>query len=202
MRSLVPIPLYKVLETNYNDPYWYRLNNGLRTLEQATQVRDYYRRKDLPWYAAMDCTTAITGVSTTVNMSTGPFEDTIKAQVGTQERRKRDREDEQPSQGSPRPVTCKPIQVLKGRTANNGDKPAVQAGLEQYGFGHPAGGGTQRHQAHEGQQPWQEEEVNNRVSMPELTLPAALPATPVREGRAEGQESAGAPSLTISQDHL
>ena len=31
--SLVPIPLYKELGTNYNDPYWYRLNNGLRTLE-------------------------------------------------------------------------------------------------------------------------------------------------------------------------
>ena len=93
-------------------------------------------------------------------------------------------------------------QVLKGRTANTRDKPAVQAGIEQYGFGLPAGGGTQRHQAHEGQQPWQEKEVNNRVSMPELTIPAALQATPVREGRAEGQESVGAPRLTIRQDHL
>ena len=136
-------------------------------------------------------------------MSTGPLEDKIKAQIGKQqERRKRGREDGQPSQGSPRPVTRKHEQVLKGRTANTGDKPAVQAGQEQYGFGLPAGGGTQRHQAHEGQQPWQEEEVNNRVSMPELTIPAALPATPVREGRTEGQESAGAPRLTNSQDHL
>ena len=42
--SLVPIPLYKELGTNYNDPCWYRPNNGLRTLEQATQVRDYYGR--------------------------------------------------------------------------------------------------------------------------------------------------------------
>ena len=43
--SLVPIPLYKELETNYNDPYRYRTNNGLMTLEQATQVRENYGRK-------------------------------------------------------------------------------------------------------------------------------------------------------------
>ena len=99
--------LYKELGTNYNDPYWYRPNNGLRTLEQATQVRDYYGRKDLPWYAEMESTTATTGVSTPANMITGPLEDTIKAQVELQERSKRDREYGQPSQGSPRPITRK-----------------------------------------------------------------------------------------------
>ena len=107
MWSLVPIPLNKELETNYNDTYWYRPNNGLRTLEQATQVRDYYGRKDLPWYAEMECTTAITGVSTPANMITGPLKDTIKAQVEPQERRKRDREYGPPSQGSPHPVMRK-----------------------------------------------------------------------------------------------
>ena len=76
--SLVPIPLYKELGMNYNDPYWYRPNNGLSTLEQATQVRDYYGRIELPWYAKMECTTATTGVSTPAIMITGPLEDTIK----------------------------------------------------------------------------------------------------------------------------
>ena len=65
---LVPIPLYKELGTNYNDPYWYRSHNGLTTLVQATQVRDYYGRKDLPWYAEMEGTTATTGVSTLEKM--------------------------------------------------------------------------------------------------------------------------------------
>jgi hypothetical protein len=36
--SLVPIPLFKELETNYNDPYWYRPNNGLKMLAEAAQV--------------------------------------------------------------------------------------------------------------------------------------------------------------------
>ena len=99
--SLAPIPIYKELGTNYNVPYWYRINNGLMTLEQATQARDYYGRKDLPWYAEMECTTATTGVLTPANMITEPLEDTIKAQVEPQERSKRDRENGQPSQGSP-----------------------------------------------------------------------------------------------------
>ena len=142
MWNLVPIPLYKELGTNYNDPYWHRTNNGLITLEQATQMRDYYGRVDLPWYAEMECTTATTEVSTPDNMITGPLEDTIKAQVEPQERSKRDREYGQPSQGSPHAVTRKRKQLLKERTVNNGDKPAVQAGLDQYGFGPTAGGGT------------------------------------------------------------
>ena len=110
-------------------------------------------------------------------MITGPLEDTIKAQVEPQEQSKRDREYGQPSQGSPRPVTRKRKQVLKGRTANNGDKTAVQTGKEQYGFSPTAGGGTQKRQAKEGQQPSQEEEeeVHNRVCMTELTQTTALP---------------------------
>ena len=98
-------------------------------------MRDYYGRKDLPWYAEMECTTATTRVSTPANMITGrPLENTNKAQVEPQERRKRDREYGPPSQGSPRPVMHK-------------HKPAVQAGIEQYGFGPTAGGETQKHQA-------------------------------------------------------
>ena len=34
----------------YNDPYWYRAHNGLRTLAQAVQVRDYYNKTNLPPY--------------------------------------------------------------------------------------------------------------------------------------------------------
>ena len=44
------VPLYKELGLAYNDPYWYRVHNGLRTLAQATQVRDYYNKPDLPPY--------------------------------------------------------------------------------------------------------------------------------------------------------
>ena len=44
------VPLYKELGLAYNDPYWYRVHNGLRTLAQATQVRDYYNKTDLPPY--------------------------------------------------------------------------------------------------------------------------------------------------------
>ena len=38
--SLVDIPLYKELGVAYNDLYWYRQANGLRTLSQAIQVKD------------------------------------------------------------------------------------------------------------------------------------------------------------------
>ena len=34
----------------YNDPYWYRVHNGLHTLAQAIQVRDYYNKTNLPPY--------------------------------------------------------------------------------------------------------------------------------------------------------
>ena len=42
--SLVDIPLYKELGVAYNDPYWYRQANGLRTLSQAIQVKEYYNK--------------------------------------------------------------------------------------------------------------------------------------------------------------
>ena len=104
----------------------------------------------------MECTTATMEVSTPANMITGPLEDTIKAQVEPRERSKRDREYGQPSQESPRPVTHTRKQVLKGRTAKNGDKTAVQTGIEQYGFGPTAGGGTQKRKAKKGPQPSKE----------------------------------------------
>ena len=44
------VPLYKELELAYNEPYWYRAHNGLRTLAQAIQVRDYYNKTNLPPY--------------------------------------------------------------------------------------------------------------------------------------------------------
>ena len=133
-----------------------------------------------------------------------PLDDTIKAQVEPQERSKRDRENGQPSQGIPRPVMRKRKQVLKGRTANNGDKTAVQTGIEQYGCGPTAGGGTQKRQAKERQQPSQEEEeeVHNRVCMTELTQTTALPGATVREGRAEGQDVVGGPRPITRQEHL
>ena len=94
-------------------------------------------------------------------------------------------------------------QVLKGRTANNGDKTAVQTGIEQYGFGPAAGGGTQKCQAKERQQLSQEkEEVHNRVCMTERTQTTALPGLTVREGRAEGQNSVGGPRPITRQEHL
>ena len=48
--TTMAVPLYKELGLAYNDPYWYRVHNGLRTLAQATQVRDYYNKPDLPPY--------------------------------------------------------------------------------------------------------------------------------------------------------
>ena len=87
--SLVPIPLYKELGTNYNDPYWYRPKNGLTTLMQATQVRDYYGRKDLPWYAEMVGATTPTGVSTVANMISEHLEGKLSEQADAQEQKKK-----------------------------------------------------------------------------------------------------------------
>ena len=36
--TTMAVPLYKELGLAYNDPYWYRAHNGLRTLAQAIQV--------------------------------------------------------------------------------------------------------------------------------------------------------------------
>ena len=46
--TTMAVPIYKELGLAYNDPYLYRVHNGLRTLAQATQVRDYYNKPDLP----------------------------------------------------------------------------------------------------------------------------------------------------------
>ena len=44
------VPLYKELGAAYIDPYWYRPNNGIRTYEQAVQIRNYYNKTELPPY--------------------------------------------------------------------------------------------------------------------------------------------------------
>ena len=48
--TVVDVPLYKELGAAYNDPYWYWPNNGIRTHEQAVQIRNYYNKTDLPPY--------------------------------------------------------------------------------------------------------------------------------------------------------
>ena len=88
------------------------------------------------------------------------------------------------------------------RTTKSGDTTAAKMGLEKYDFGTTAGDGSQRRPMEERQQPTKDVEEHSRVSMPELTITAALPATPVLDGSAEGQDSVGAPRPTISQDHL
>ena len=50
MRTLVAIPFKKELGLAYNDPYWYRLNNGLCTRAQAVQVQNHYNQTYLPPY--------------------------------------------------------------------------------------------------------------------------------------------------------
>ena len=49
--TVVDVPLYKELGAAYNDPYWYRTNNGILTRAQAVQIRDYYNMSELPPYA-------------------------------------------------------------------------------------------------------------------------------------------------------
>jgi hypothetical protein len=135
-------------------------------------------------------------------MVTRPSEGKLNVQADPQERSKRYRKCEQPSQGSPHKVKSKRKQALKMMTTKSADTTAAQTGLEQYGFGPTAGGGTQRRPIEERQQPSKDGEEHNRDSMPELTITAALSATPVREGHAEGQNSAETPRPTIRQDYL
>ena len=47
---MVDVPLYKELGAAYNDPHWYRPDNGIRTYEQAVQIRNYYNKTELPPY--------------------------------------------------------------------------------------------------------------------------------------------------------
>ena len=51
--TVVDVPLYKELGAAYNDPYWYRPNNGIQTRDQVVQIRDYYNKSELPPYG--DC---------------------------------------------------------------------------------------------------------------------------------------------------
>ena len=46
--TVVDVPLYKELGAAYNDPYWYRPNNGIRTREQVEQIQEYYNKSELP----------------------------------------------------------------------------------------------------------------------------------------------------------
>ena len=55
--TVVDVPLYKELGAAYNDPYWYRPNNGIRTHEQAVQIRDYYNKTELPPYGEYEVET-------------------------------------------------------------------------------------------------------------------------------------------------
>jgi hypothetical protein len=48
--AMMAVPLYNELRLAYNDSYWYRVHNRLRTLAQAIQVRDYYNKTNLPPY--------------------------------------------------------------------------------------------------------------------------------------------------------
>ena len=55
--TVVDVPLYKELGAAYNDPYWYRPNNGIRTREQAEQIRDYYNKNKQPPYGEAEVET-------------------------------------------------------------------------------------------------------------------------------------------------
>ena len=48
--TVVDVPLYKELGAAYNDTCWYRSDNGIRTYEQAVQIRNYYNKTELPSY--------------------------------------------------------------------------------------------------------------------------------------------------------
>ena len=62
---MVDVYLYKELEAAYNDPYWYRPNNGIRTHEQAVQIRDYYNKTELPPYGEYEAETSTQVVTLT-----------------------------------------------------------------------------------------------------------------------------------------
>jgi hypothetical protein len=106
---------------------------------------------------------------THANMIPGLLEGKIIAQADLQERSKRDRECERPSQGSPHQVKSKRKQVLQRREIKSGDTTAVQKGLSQYGFGLTAEGGTQRRPMEERQQLSLDEEKHS-VEAPRLTI--------------------------------
>ena len=59
------VPLYTELGAAYNDPYWYRTNNCIRTREQAEQIRDYYNKSELPLYGEVEVETNTQAVTLT-----------------------------------------------------------------------------------------------------------------------------------------
>jgi hypothetical protein len=72
--TIVDVPLYKEPGAAYNDPYWYRTNNGIRTREQAEQVRGYYNKSELPPYgeAEMETNSQVTTMTSEGSLAVGP----------------------------------------------------------------------------------------------------------------------------------
>ena len=60
------VPLYMELGAAYNDPYWYRPNNGVRTREQAEQIREYYNKSELPPYGETEVETTMQPLTLTL----------------------------------------------------------------------------------------------------------------------------------------
>jgi hypothetical protein len=44
--TVADVPQYKKVGAAYNDPYWYRTNNGIQTRAQAVQIRDYHNKSE------------------------------------------------------------------------------------------------------------------------------------------------------------
>ena len=67
--TVVDVPLYMELGAAYNDPYWYRLNNGVRTRQQAEQIREYYNKSELPPYGETEVETTTQPLTSTLEGS-------------------------------------------------------------------------------------------------------------------------------------
>ena len=67
--TVVDVPLYMELGAAYNDPYWYRPNNGVRTREQAEQIREYYNKSELPPYGETEVETTTLPLTSTLEGS-------------------------------------------------------------------------------------------------------------------------------------
>ena len=63
--TVVDVPLYKELGAAYNDPYWYRPNNGIRTREQVEQIREYYNKSELPPFGEAEVETTTQALTPT-----------------------------------------------------------------------------------------------------------------------------------------
>ena len=67
--TVVDVPLYMELGAAYNDPYWYRPNNGVQTREQAEQIREYYNKSELPPYVETEVETTTQPLTSTLEGS-------------------------------------------------------------------------------------------------------------------------------------